>query len=879
MKEWRPATLAGAGASERGVTMKRYGTGALLSSLAGVLSLVVLLCAPAAPATATGAAATAAHAAPLNPRFVLWQTTGLDLLPGGAGHGRGQRPAPHPLVAPGTSSLPASLGYASSFDLRTQGKVSPVRNQGALGTCWSFATYGSLESSFLPAQPFDFAEDHLVLTNGFDTGATATEKYNHGGNLWYSTAYLTRWGGPVLESDDAYGDGVTPAGLSPRAHVQDVTLYAARASATDNDRVKYALTTHGAVYVAMSWQNGASCYNATTRAYYYDGSATTNHAVLVVGWDDGYAAANFTTAPPGDGAFIVKNSWGTGWGASGYFYVSYYDTRFNRDDYAATFEGDPGGAEYDTVYQHDPLGGVSDFGSGSSTTFWGANRFTAAGDATLSAVGFYAEVPNTAYEVWVGASTSSLSQAATGTLPQMGFHTVTLPAGPALRAGDQFVVAVRLTTPGLKYPLAIEYPVSGYSSAAQASAGESYYSAGGTTWTDLTSWNAEANVCLKAYTSTATATLPASSSTYAFAADATSGWKTAAQTVAITASGGGAGRTIHYSTDGGATWSTAAGSSVNVSVTGQGAHRFQFYASDSLATEPTHDAGYVNVDSVAPTTTDDHVTALLVAPSTITLTPSDPGPGSGMSGGSSRVEYKVDGAAVYTSGASVVLGGGTHTVAYRSTDKAGNVESPDRSFTVTVSAPGVPASATGYAFAATATSGWKKTAQTVTMSAGGGIGTGRAICYSADGGLTWTTTAADVVAAVVSTQGSHRFRFYALDSLAAETVHDPGYVNIDSRRPVTRASSASVRKGLNVALKYRVVDATPGCGRAVVKLQIRRPGKVVKTIKLGTKPANVGLSYRFTARIARGTYTVRVLATDIAGNTAARCGSARLVVK
>jgi hypothetical protein len=286
-----------------------------------------------------------------------------------------------------------------------------------------------------------------------------------------------------------------------------VSWFAPRASATDNDRIKYAVTTYGGAYVSMSWQGssgGSSYYNATTHAYYYNGSSSANHGVVVVGWDDNYAAGNFATRPAGNGAFIVKNSWGSGWGDNGYFYVSYYDTVFGCTSNAATFEGAQPVTNYDAVYQYDPLGDVSDVGTGSTTTFWGANKFTAAKDSKLSAVGFYAEAPNTAYEVWEGPSLTSLSKVATGTQTNMGYHTVTVPAGISLTSGSAFVVAVKLTTPGYNYPVAFEYPVSGYSSAATASSGQSYYSSNGTSWTDLTSWTANANVCLKAYTTDAT---------------------------------------------------------------------------------------------------------------------------------------------------------------------------------------------------------------------------------------------------------------------------------------------------------------------------------------------------------------------------------------
>jgi C1A family cysteine protease len=853
--------------------MRKRRHGESIAGMAAVLLLGVLLLAPAAHAARSvpeAAAPKTPRSAPLSPDFVLWQAmSSLDtVLDSASPHGLGLRPSPEQgFVATGAETVPAvDTAYPSSYDLRTLGKLTAVRNQGAFGTCWSFAALGSLESSSLPGETLDLSEDNMVLTSGFDVSGATTPalKYEKGGNIDMAAAYLARWGGPVYETDDAYGDAVTPSGLTARRHVQDIDYYAGRTSATDNDRIKYAVSTYGGAYVSMSWQGATSStstyYNALTHAYYYDGTASTNHGVVVVGWDDAYLASNFSTTPTGNGAFIVRNSWGSGWGESGYFYVSYYDTRFacqytsggyTYTNDAATFEVGQAATNYGGVYQYDPLGAVGALGYGAGVAAWGANVFSATATSTLSAVGFYANAPNTAYEVYEGPSTTSLTKLTSGTLSQMGFHTVAVPSGTTLSSGATFVVAVKLTTPGYGYPLAYEYPVANYTSAATASAGQSLYSSSGTSWADFTSYRANANFCLKAYATVTSA--PTSSSAYAFAADAVSGWKTSSQSVTIDAAGGtGTGLSITYSQDGGATWTTVVGTTATVTVSSQGAHHVKYYAHDSLATEGVHDAGYVNVDTVAPITTDNHASVSLVNSAAITLSPTDAT--SGMGGGYAKTEYKVDGAATYTTGTSVTLSTlGSHTVAYRSTDKAGNMESPDRSFTVTVRAPLAPTSTSAYSFAADASSGWKTTSQSVTMTASGGDGTGCAIRYSRDGGSTWSTVVGTSATATVSAEGAHHFKYYAYDSLATETTHDAGYVNVDTVAPATSDDHVTAPLVTPATITLSPSDATSGMTGGAAKTEYKVDGAAGYTT--GTSVV-----------LGVGAHTVVYRSTDKAGN-------------
>ena len=54
---------------------------------------------------------------------------------------------------------------------------------------------------------------------------------------------------------------------------------------------------------------------------------------------------------------------------------------------------------------------------------------------------------------------------------------------------------------------------------------------------------------------------------------------------------------------------------------------------------------------------------------------------------------------------------------------------------------------------------------------------------------------------------------------------------------------------------------------------------MIKTVALGTRPANAALTYTYAAKLREGTYTYRILATDVAGNGAAKMVSARLRVR
>jgi len=447
--------------------------------------------------------------APLNPDFIAWQqrvetfgfegrdtegiTSGYVPSPFDRSHLQYQTPSPGLFFGP-------LLAQPAKFDLRESGHVTSVKSQGECGCCWTFATYGSLESWLLrnKGESWDFSENHLKNNHGFDFAPCGS------GNADMSIAYLSRWAGPVNESDDPYHawDDSPSRGGSCQKYVRGVLYF------TTPSEIKDALMIYGALQVRMCWTWDDPYYNSSAYTYYYDGSGDPNHMVTLVGWDDN----KHVSRAPGKGAWLIKNNWGTDFGENGYFYISYHDTIAVKE--AVAFCDAVSTSSYMTNYQYDPLGQTSSSGY-NNTTAWGANIFIASADELLDAVGFHALAKETSYEIYIYDSyeihnfdtfdgisfqDDDLLGSCSGTVSYAGYHTVTLPLPIELRKEDDFVIVIKFTTPGYNYPIPTEKPIEGYSSGATANAGESYISSDGQIFLDITDNSPNTNICIKGLT-------------------------------------------------------------------------------------------------------------------------------------------------------------------------------------------------------------------------------------------------------------------------------------------------------------------------------------------------------------------------------------------
>ncbi|MDD4621510.1 MAG: lectin like domain-containing protein [Methanosarcina sp.] len=486
-------------------------------TLSELLFLIVVICSfisIAAAGSSEKNKVTEPVLAPENPDFVKYQT-GKKYAPTAPSlkeHKTGFIPSPVDLshLSPISTVKKSAPAY---YDLRTMNRVTSVKDQGDAGVCWAFTVYGSLESYLMPGENRDFSENNMknLLSYAYPEGFDRNP--NDGGNALMATAYLSRGSGPVDETDDPYNiySGVSPQNLPIQKHIRDVLFIPDRMSSLDNNEIKSAVMKYGALHTTMFCQDEDPYYSSTNYSYYYKGSSMSNHGVCIVGWDDNFDRNNFSKVPPGNGAFIVKNSWGTDWGDNGYFYVSYYDSNIGIYNMVFIAEATD---NYKNIYQYDPLGCTGLFGY-EIPTAWCANIFTAKSDETLKAVSFYTVDSNCNYEVYIYTNpepNNPISRegpvlSKSGTIPIAGYHTVPLGSEVQLKAGQKFSVVLKLKTPNFGYPIALELPTD-LSSKATANLQESFISDDGRTWYDIAKYLSGTNVCIKAFTTNSGSVLP-----------------------------------------------------------------------------------------------------------------------------------------------------------------------------------------------------------------------------------------------------------------------------------------------------------------------------------------------------------------------------------
>ncbi|XP_050355878.1 cathepsin L-like proteinase [Nymphalis io] len=219
-------------------------------------------------------------------------------------HDLGSMPFPHTIeeVEEIAQDLP------ENYDMRVEGFISSIKNQGSCGSCWAFATTAAVEGALARsngARNLDLSEQSLVdCAWGYDNYGCK------GGMLDRVFKYVLKHGIPTEED---YGLYLEENGFCAIDNMTDVYRIRgfAQVSVLSVNAMKVALYKYGPVTVAINsspiiqYRNGIF-YDPDCNEDHY------NHAVTVVG----YGVRDGATY------WIVKNSWGEDWGEDGYVLIS-----------------------------------------------------------------------------------------------------------------------------------------------------------------------------------------------------------------------------------------------------------------------------------------------------------------------------------------------------------------------------------------------------------------------------------------------------------------------------------------------------------------------------------------------------------------------------
>lgn len=198
-----------------------------------------------------------------------------------------------------------------SYEWNDFGLVSPVKNQGSCGSCWTFSTVGSIESHWNilgKGRNLTFSEQQLVDCAGdFDNHGC------HGGLPSHAFEYIKHVGG--LETEATYPYTAKDGTCNHRPEISVAYVRHGSFNITQGDEKELAERLYNAGPVSVSFQviNGFKNYAGGVYTVENCGKTTkdVNHAVLATGYG----------VEKGTKFWNVKNSWGASWGVNGYFKI------------------------------------------------------------------------------------------------------------------------------------------------------------------------------------------------------------------------------------------------------------------------------------------------------------------------------------------------------------------------------------------------------------------------------------------------------------------------------------------------------------------------------------------------------------------------------
>jgi C1A family cysteine protease len=217
-------------------------------------------------------------------------------------------PPSGPAVTTGLVGLPAQ------WDWRSHGGDVTIRRQGGCGSCWAFATVGALECNIKikDGKEVDLSEQYLVSCNNYGYSCS-------GGELIHKMHVSP---GAVMESCFPY-TGTNASCKTGCEHPYRIESYG---NVAENvDALKSAIYQYGPLAVCVAADSYFQAY--TGGVFNRNSSGNVNHCVVLVGWDDSTKS------------WIMRNSWGSGWGEGGYMRIAYGCNRIGSYSEYANYKG------------------------------------------------------------------------------------------------------------------------------------------------------------------------------------------------------------------------------------------------------------------------------------------------------------------------------------------------------------------------------------------------------------------------------------------------------------------------------------------------------------------------------------------------------------
>ena len=446
-----------------------------------------------------------------------------------------------------TASVLSLSVYAApaKYSAVEQGYITSVKNQGNWGICWAFSSTAISEASLIKEFPDKFNSGNTDLSENLlaymlshpslygklnpsgdyatYTASSATDYLTLGGNVWAAGLGLMNGIGPYNENSDyPYSEDNTPSIVNK--NFTESEYYEVRNSSvakitgvfqahinnnSDNDEFKQLIMDYGAASLSYNENYTDNKFGEDGSSYYYNPNEnTSNHAVTVVGWDDSIPASAFKTTPAGDGAWLIKNSWGEYSRDNGYFWLSYYDKSISGVGIAYDFTVDGADDYFDTRYSYDGGNSLASFGY-SRPDIYGANVFTADKDSYVTGAATYTSAGNN-IELSVYTSLKDASDPTSGTKSAVatmsnvkyeGYYSLKFDAPVKVKKGETFAIVAKITKDSGTVRIYSEYGYSmnGLTYSLKANKGESFYTYNPSYgWFDCTD-SGKNNLMIKAY--------------------------------------------------------------------------------------------------------------------------------------------------------------------------------------------------------------------------------------------------------------------------------------------------------------------------------------------------------------------------------------------